>query len=166
MKNVKYLLLVFIAFTSLQGYCQKTIPVTLKNLYCGDGVIFTTEYKLPIIIEGGSKRFTPSIEDITKAETLLLSNPDEVKYKGLVGMYEPNKLKKKLCTYNRQYVGYQNAALDSIILIHLLNFKNKKQAKTNFTDWNNSYIIGFGDFYERNMLTVMLNLTKKEVSTF
>jgi hypothetical protein len=150
----------------LQGYCQKTIPVTLKNLCRGDGVIFATEYKLPIIIEEGSKRFTPSIENITKAETLLLSNSDEVKYKGLVGMYEPNKLKKKLCRYNRQYVGYQNAASDSIILIHLLNFKNKKQAKANFTDWNNSYIIGFGDFYERNMLTVMVNLTKKEVSTF
>lgn len=164
MKNVKYMLLVFIVFTSLQAYCQETIPVTLKKIYHGEGIIFTTEYKLPIIIEDSSMRFTPSTEDVTKAETLLLNNSEEVKYKGLIGMYEPYKLKKKLCTYNRQYVGYQNASSDNVILIHLLNFENKKKAKVNFSEWKNAYVIGFGDFYERNMLTVTVNLTKKEVS--
>jgi hypothetical protein len=166
MKNVKYILLVFVAFASLQGHGQQTVPVTLKNLYQGEGIIFDAEYKIPIIIEEASKRFTPSIEEINKAETLLLSNSNDVSYKGLNGMYEPSKLKKKLCKYNRQYVGYLNANSDQIILIHLLNFKGKKKAKMNFSDWKNVYIVGFGDFYERNMLTVLVNLTKSEVSAY
>lgn len=48
----------------------------------------------------------------------------------MFGMYEPRKLKKKLRQYNRQYVGYQNAELDSVILINLLNFSKKNMQKT------------------------------------
>ncbi|RZJ63470.1 MAG: hypothetical protein EOO47_28535 [Flavobacterium sp.] len=162
----KYILLVFITFTCLKGYCQNTIPVSLKHLYFGDGVIFTAQYKLPIILQEGSRAFTPSLEEIKKAEMLLLSNSNDVNYKDLSGRYTPSKLKKTLEHFNRQYVGYQNSTSDRIILIHLLNFKNKGQARNNFDDWTNTYIIGFGDFYERNILTLMVNLTKKEVSYF
>ncbi len=115
-------------------------------------------------MEESDKRFTPSTEDIVKAETLLLSNAADVKYKDLSGVYEPGKLKGKLLRYNRQYAGYQNAEADSIILIHLLNFAKKKPAKDHFTDWRTVYITGFGDFYEKNMVTMSVNLTRKEVS--
>jgi hypothetical protein len=94
-----------------------------------------------------------------------LSNDADVKYIDLFGMYEPSKLKKKLRKYNRQYVGYQNADLDSVILINLLNFNKKKPAKNYFYDWETSYVVGLGAFYEKNSIALAINLTKKEVSS-
>jgi hypothetical protein len=166
MTNIKHIILLFIAFGSLKGYCQSTIPVTLKDACQGNGVIFPAEYKLPFAIEVGSNRVTPSTDEVNKAETLLLSNSIYVKYKGLIGIYEPRKLKKKFCRYNRQYVGYQNQASDTIIRVHLLNFNNIKRAKENFFGWQHTYVIGFGSYYESNMVTMIVNLTKKEVANY
>jgi hypothetical protein len=166
MMNIKRIFLLFIALGSLQGFCQNTIPVTLKDSCTWNGVIFPAEYRLPFAIEAGSKRITPSTDQVDKAEMLLLNNSGHVKYKGLVGIYEPRKLKRKLSGYNRQYVGYLNQASDTVILVHLLNFNNMKKAKESFYGWQNSYVIGFGKYYETNMVTIMVNLTKKEVASF
>jgi hypothetical protein len=166
MTNIKHIILLCIAFGSLNGYCQNPIPITMKDACRGNGVIFPAGYKLPFAIEVGNKRVTPSTDEVNKAEKLLLSNSVHVKYKGLVGIYKPRKLKKKLCRYNRQYVGYQNQASDTIILVHLLNFNNIKKAKEGFSGWQNTYVIGFGNYYESNMVTMIVNLTKKEVANY
>lgn len=166
MKKARYIVgLMLIEMIALSGYGQtKGKYINLKASYRGAGIIFASDYKLPIIIEDGAKRFNPSVSNVIKAEKLLLSNSDDVKYDDrLIGMYEPSKLKKQLCSYNRQYVGYQNAAGDSIILINLLNFKNIRKAKEYFPDWERSYIFGFGDFYEKNQTTILVNLAQKQV---
>ncbi|NQX41266.1 hypothetical protein SAMN05421820_107197 [Pedobacter steynii] len=164
MKKSKFVLIVFFVFTTLQGYSQNPIPVSLKEMYCGDGVIFPLDHKLPILLGEGTKRFTPSIEEITRAELLLSNNIAGVNYIDLTGKYKPDHLKKTLYKYNRQYVGYQNADSDRIILINLMNFAKKRQAKENFDGWETAYIVGFGEFYEKNRIALMVNLTKKEVS--
>jgi len=162
MKNVIYMFFVFIICTHLKGYSQ--IQVNLKEFYRGGGVIFSSNHKLPVLLGKDVNRFTPSVEVVRRAETLLLNNVAGVNYIDLTGIYAPKRLKKTLCRYNRQYVGYQNAELDSIIVVNLMNFSKKKQAGENFSGWQNSYIIGFGEFYEKNRVAISVNLTKREVS--
>ena len=133
-------------------------------MYRGDGFIFPSDHILPILLDEGTRCFTPSLEEVTKAEILLLSNEADVNYIDFSGKYAPDKLKKTLYKYNRQYVGYQNAKSDRIILINLLNFASKRKAKENFEGWETSYVIGFGEFYENNRIALSVNLTKREVS--
>lgn len=163
--NIKYIFIGLVVLVGLQAYGQTKTPFNLKNWYLGEGIIFPFDYKLPIDLKDAKKRFTPSLVDVNKAELYLLSNSADVKYIELYGMYEPSKLKMKLRKYNRQYVGYQNTELDTVILINLLNFSKKKYAKSYFEGWKKEYVFGLGDFYEKNSISFLINLTKKEVSS-
>ncbi|MBE9599481.1 hypothetical protein [Pedobacter sp. MC2016-24] len=139
MRIIRFIFIGLITLVGLKASGQTNTPFCLKNWYVGEGVIFPFDYKLPIDIKEAKKHFTPSLADVKKAESFLLSNASDVKYINMFGMYEPRKLKKKLRQYNRQYIGYQNAELDSVILINLLNFSKRKHAKNNFDDWTKEY---------------------------
>jgi hypothetical protein len=163
MRIVKHIFIGIVMLVGLQSHGQIKANLSLKNWYIGEGIIFPFDHELRIDLRDVRKRFTPSLTDVNKAEFFLLSNSADVKYVGLFGIYEPSKLKKKLRKYNRQYVGYQNAELDTVILLNLLNFSNKKYSKTYFEGWENEYVVGLGPFYERNCMSILVNFRKKEV---
>lgn len=167
MKTLRYIILtLFFLCKGFYGYCQAT-PIVIKDKYCGQGVIFPLDYKLPFVIDEGSKTFTPSMDDIILAEDFLLNNKIDVKYNaGLTGVFNPKGIKGRFNKYNRQYVGYKNISSDKIIIIHLLNFKKKKKAEKMFSNWEREYVIGLGGFYEENTVTFSVNLTQRIVSFF
>lgn len=68
--------------------------------------------------------------------------------------------KKYFKHYYRQYVGYVNLNGDSIVVVNLLNFKNKLKAKKYFDDWKYYFNDGMGGFYEKNRTSFVLNLNK------
>lgn len=68
--------------------------------------------------------------------------------------------KKYFRHYYRQYVGYVNVTGDSIVVVNLLNFKNKIKAKKLFYDWKYYLNDGVGGSYEKNRDVFVLNLNK------
>jgi len=151
--------------TGLYGHCQNGVAMRFKEFYRGKGIIFNSDYEPHIKIEEGAKQFTPSSDNIKMAEAFLVGNLFDVEYNdALNGVYEPSKLKERFSKYNRQYIGYITKNLDSVVIVHLLNFGNKRKAAANFEDWENDYLVGFGKFYEKNVVTFLVNLTTRSVS--
>ena len=161
----------FITFISLIILNQKTI--TLKEYYCGEGVIFDETITYPFKEEDRLKFYMPDIKDIKKGEEFIFNNFYEyeisilnhfkldnsiikTKYK------KPENVKKKFYKYNRQYISYINTKNDTILYIGLLNFSNKKKANLNFDGWKNNIFIGAGDYYYENQKFYIINLSKKK----
>ncbi len=160
---MKYLLGIIISFlvNTLKIYSQNEILYTYgnPNLYSGESVVFTQEYNPPLVLNNSKGLFTPSIAEIEQAEKILFNryNKDLI----LDSLYTHIKnVQKKYKRYNRQYLGYLDDSGDKIILINLLNFRKKKIAKEKFKGWNEEYIIGFGEYYEKNSVRYDVNLAR------
>tara|TARA_R110002049_G_scaffold225046_1_gene396891 strand:+ start:1003 stop:1533 length:531 start_codon:yes stop_codon:yes gene_type:complete len=170
---MKYLItLIFLIFSF-----QSSRIIELKDFYSGKGVIFDESEPYPFKDLDYKKPYTPTIEDIKKAENFLFDNYYQYKVKVFRHFnYDENlinkllkpkykkaqKVKKKFCKYNRQYAGYINSSNDTIIYIGLLNFSNKKKAEQQFNGWQEKILIGFGDFYEKNQDFYNINISKDE----
>lgn len=134
--------------------------IKLKSFYNGYGKVFKSESeanrdifgnKYPgDFIEGFEKDLNLTIDQIIEAEKLL-SEQIEI---------------KELKNYYRQYLGFLNNEGDNIILINLLNFKNKNKSEKYFEHWKNSFLTGHGKFYEQNQQRFLVNLSKELVTAY
>ena len=170
---MRYILIfIFLAFSF-----QNPEVIELKGFYSGKGVIFSESEPYPFKDSDYKKPYTPSIEEIKKAEQFLFDNYYEYKVKVfehfeydkklidklLKTKYKnPEKVKKKFCRYNRQYAGYISSSNDTIIYVGLLNFSNKKKAKKQFEGWQKKLLIGFGEYYEKNQEFYNINLSNNK----
>lgn len=178
MKKIRIglVILLFLEFTL--GFSQeKSKMIELPKFYKGEGVIFNKSAPYPFKKSDYKKPYTPTIEDVKKAENFLFENYYDYELKVLTyfkydksliqkllkSKYkEPKKVKKKFCKYNRQYAGYINYSNDTIIYIGLLNFSRIKKAEQRFTGWKDELLMGFGDFYEKNQAFYNINMNKKD----
>jgi hypothetical protein len=120
-------------------------------------------------IESYEKDFELSHETIIKAEQLLFEHYNQVysndeRFSGYD--FTVNNPQRHLRYYYRQYMGFINNKGENIILIHLMNFRNKKRANHYFNFWDQNFNIGSGDFYGKNQKTFLINLSKHKVTVY
>lgn len=171
MKTIFVLILVIMFSDKLNNIDIQTKnfqKVKLKEFYNGAGIIFPEEYNLIFEVPNLEKRFTPKVDDLKIAESLLCDqyNNAYTSDQRTIKFEVVENVRRKFRNYNRQYIGYINQDQERVILIHLLNFSSKKNIRRHFQNWENEYIIGFGDFYEKNVVTFKANLTKKRLELF
>ena len=103
--------------------------------------------------------FQPNLNQISLAEQAIeeqlyqrmLEHPQlDSKY----AIKNPSKYYRK---WKRQYSGYLNDQGEQIIKINFLNFGVRK-SKEPFKGWADNYILGFGEFYEKNTRQYSYNL--------
>lgn len=151
MNIFKILILLFLPFLT---YCQSAVMYENKNILKHKAVIFDTSYILPIDNVNKMSRFEVSEEEIFYVEKIL--NNITIKLYG----------RKKLRDFVRQYVGYKNDQGGKFILINLLYYKCYKDFNKNFDGYEKDFIVGFGDYYEKNSLCLKVNLETGLVEYF
>lgn len=137
-------------------------------------IIFSSNYSPPFLIKDFECSITPSNEQIQMAEKIFLKqyNLSRINFVNNYNISHNERInspkiipypRKAFKEYLRQYIGYVNERKDTIIVIGLFNFKNKRKIKEYFPNWQNEFIVGFGDFYEKpcNVDYFSVNLTKK-----
>lgn len=132
------------------------IKIELPEYYLGCGIIFAKPDSTALEISNFQCFVEPTLDNVKNSEDLLLNY---VKSRN-------NKLFKDLKHYNRQYISYKNTNGENYLLIILLNFKNKKLASKYFQGWESKIILGFGEFYEKNMSIYKVNMNTGKVSLF
>ena len=159
MRKVVTFILVHISFII---NCQVSFSYVNNLQFRGEGVVFTSEYTPNFRPQVGVKIFTPSKNDIFRAEEILLTrfNTDVNWTK------KKTPAKKKFWKYNRQYLGVLTKKGEKKIIIQLLNFKCKRKAQDNFPNWRNEYVIGFGEYYEKNTLRLEANITSESLALY
>lgn len=177
------LLLFIIPFANAQEiiYPQKNDSsiIQIKAFYKGYGKVFVgnsdankdifgNEYP-NYIVKDYKKDKKLKQDEIIKAELLLFENYNKLYSQDtrfsndFIAVKDPVKY---LRYYYRQYIGFFNDKDEILVLIHLMNFGNKKMAKYYFKYWNKNFSIGFGDFYGKNQKTFLVNLTKNEIKFY
>ena len=147
--------------------------IELKEYYNGQGVIFDSSFKYPFVELNYKKAYTPTLEEIKRAEKILSEKYYEYET-NILDSFNLDKsiikkrLKKsknvvrKFYKYNRQYISYIDQKEDTIISLGLLNFSNKKKANEYFPNWKNEFLVGFGKYYQKNQKLYSINITKND----
>ncbi len=98
-----------------------------------EGVLFSKDFTFPFLEnQSGEQRFTPTIEDVEKAEKLLFDNiKAEYKNHSKHGASYGPSVDKRLHNYIRQYFGYYTDEGEKVIFISCLvktpyDFKNQQ----------------------------------------
>ncbi|WDF79977.1 hypothetical protein PQ469_08160 [Mucilaginibacter sp. KACC 22773] len=129
------------------------------------GYVFPAKNKVDIDAEQKG-RFTPTIGDIKEAElalTHISKHPQIIDGKKLYGRKVLADVTPGFSNYKRQYVGYINVENQKVLLINILNFKNRTEAKEYFKNWEHHFIMGFDGFYEYNYTDFRFNLSTKKM---
>lgn len=143
-----------------QGNC---FEVELNNYYKYSGNIFKAEYRPWFEISESKERYTPSEDDIIKAENIFLNTYNEKDDKQLVNFKEGKSYKRKYYKWRRNYLGYLDGDGNKVIIIHLINFTHRKKASAKYEEWGKEIIIGYGEWFEKNQLITYINITTKIV---
>lgn len=146
--------------------------IKLNEYYCGEGVIFPSEFK-NTSLSNFDVPFTPTLDQIKRAEGIMHHNYfnfqkqifDSLSIQSELDIKDKNPKSsiKYFRNYNRQYSGYCNESKDSLIYIGLLNFSNDKKAKLYFETWKDEIIFGSGNYYEKNFRFCKINLTRGKI---
>lgn len=139
------------------GQCllaQQVIPMNGHK-----GVLFADTVRLDFEIDSAASRFTPSEREALLADEILFENKEAfVKSWG-------KSFNKEIKKSYRQFVGYTDLKGNKHAIVFLLNM-NKRKSKHYFNEWHTKPIIGFGEFYERNLKLLDVNLSQRKASIY
>ncbi len=180
----KYIEIIILFLIWNLGYAQKIQTIRLpwvKNC----NVIFPYNYGASTRFLEKSLRFTPTEDQIWKAETILMEqynlehiksfdyanvqykmdftlNIAPYKYPYLKFVSNP---KKELRNFRRQYIGYINPNKDSIIVISMFNFPDKIWKNEFECFFWTEFIIGYGGPFEdlEKVKYYSVNLSKEKL---
>ena len=152
-----YLLLCTLAKSQDSCYYRYENP----ELFRCEAIVFTGKCHIPILIPDKYSVFAPTESDIIAAEKIFFEK--YAKYIKKEYGWKIKNVKRKFWRYNRQYIGLKDEEGNVYILIKLLNFRSKRKAKKYFPEWDKMYIVGFGKFYQKNVRTVVIDLSNKEL---
>jgi hypothetical protein len=169
MKNVLIIIpcLIFIQLSCSTVNCPQSSGfeiISLKNYYRGKGAIIPKEYEY-YNFKGVSIRFTPTLEQIIKAEAIL---KDSLMY--LCKKYSVtddyrecyNYYKETYKKYYRFYVGFIDDHNQTIIDINLFNYSSY-ESRNRLSGWECDFIFGGGEFWESNTWSAQINIITGEV---
>jgi len=151
-------------FFGITGYSQDIKLIKVDSLYSECGVVFPASFDLSIELENSKTRFTPSIEQITLAEQILLKEFKSLDHSNsnFPNGYQIQDARKYFDKFIRQYIGYEDHRGNKNILIHLLNnTKPRKVKKTIGTNWKEKFIVILAQPMPFEILTYRVNLTTK-----
>ena len=127
-------------------------------------IIFQDNYKPSFKIPNGFTITNLDEKEVLIAEKIFYANYHDDLDKENIAWYNSNENpQKKYKKYKRQYIGFIDALGNKVVLIQFLNFNKKRKARTYFDKWKEDFIIGFGDFYEKNTVRFLVNLNLKKV---
>lgn len=124
------------------------------------GIILPAEAELTSSALADFVRFTPSSNDVYEAERIFDSH-----YKK-ISISASSSRKRDLNKYCRQYIGLISSQGDTLLMMNFLNVHGKGVATEDFDGWRSKYFIGFGDFYERNTIRYMANLSDATITVW
>jgi len=188
MKNFQYVSLIVIAYFQVVilflSSCSSSSTtsthefeiIELKEYFDGKGAIVPSTSMDYFTFGNDSTKFTPTIDQIKIAESILLR---DIYYNKIIfddrnliiknkedSLVLINKYVKEfeswIRDYYRYYIGYKNNSNEDIILIHLFNF-NTSEAREIFSEWQDKHILGVGGFFEENMRWFRINLNNQEI---
>jgi hypothetical protein len=139
------------------GQCllaQEVIPMNGHK-----GVLFADTVKLDFNIDSAARRFTPLESEAILADEIIFESK-EVFAKSWGKSF--NKEIKKSC---RQFVGYYDLNGDKHVIVLLLNM-SKASSKHYFKEWLTKPIVGFGEFYEKNLKILNVNLSQRKAAIY
>lgn len=127
---MKILFLVIFCFFSVDSFCQSnkidsssnSEVVHLPEYYQGEGVIFNENYDVQFSITNIRNRYSPSINDIQKAEEILSEKYNELRGTNI-------DFKRKFRKYLRQYVGLIDLSGKRNIIVQILDTSKKRKFK-------------------------------------
>lgn len=114
--------------------------IELKEFYDTKGVIFPSDYEINISTVYHRPRFTPSVEEIARAEKILSKIVNMI-----LGGYKLGKelADKNMRSYYRQYVGVIKENHNKLILLSMLDFSDPGTYEVS-KDWQTSFVCWFG----------------------
>ncbi len=160
-----FAILGFSAFVMAQAQDSTIVLKNFRHIhkkFFNAGVIFSKDVKYTVLDYDFDKRYTPTIDDIIKAELIFYKKYNLYAMQNKwIYYYEivPN-VRKKFKRWNRQYIGYINKKGEKIIIMHLLNFNIKIIANKRFANWEKKIVIGTGRYYGRNMDIYYINIDR------
>ena len=144
-------------------YAQETSFKEFSDatLFNGKGLILQKDYYPKIQLPPGARVIDISSEQAYIAELIF---QHKFSLNTQLTCFRHKNIRKLFWNYNRQYSGFISRDGDVHVMIQLLNFKRKKRAEEKFEGWEQYYFTGFGRFYEKNTLTVVVDLRSCTVS--
>ncbi|KAA5536547.1 hypothetical protein F0919_02445 [Taibaiella lutea] len=154
-------------FLFIQANAQTTYKYYNPKHFKGYSIVFTKEYKANFLLREFKEQFTPAKKEIDSAEAIFMRryDVDINKKEAYISTNNPVKFFKY---YLRQYMGLINLNDEKVILIKMLNVPKprRKTIEEHYENWESKYVLGTGDFYERNTVPFLVNLTTGEISVF
>ena len=143
----------FSGFISLGQQCETQLIVInqFSGISLGSSCDFLQEIK---------GQFQPNLKQITEAEQGMNDQLYErmIEHAEIESRFAIKNPMRHYRKWKRQYFGHMNEQGEQIIEINLLNF-GVRNAKTKFAGWAKHFILGFGEFYEKNTRRYTYNLT-------
>jgi hypothetical protein len=137
---------------------NKFREVNFPGLYDRKGIVFNEHYEIPLELPTKTCQFSPTNDEIEKAELYLLKNIDSLNLNGKI-----KKSRLKHC--KRQYFGYK-VDKDKYIVIQLLYFKKERKGNEKFVNWEREYFIGLGEYYYKRVRRIKVNLNRERIEIF
>lgn len=164
MKNYLYIILfIGLGFScKSQRVLEKNSQIEIVHLpqyYREDGAIFSKDYPVGIEMKNFQYRYTPSIEDITKAEAILSSGYSEI---------PDNKIDSfsVLKRWVRQYVGLIDTSGNKNIIVQLINNTKPRKIKNLLgKGWKQSFVIMLSDSFYEVSTRFRINIDRGSIST-
>ena len=138
---------------------KKCAIVYLPNYYKEKGVIFDKDYVVGIDMRTLKYRYTPTIDDVTKAEEIFSKQYNQLQGKDV-------DVKKFFCHWVRQYVGLVDSSGNKNIIVQLIN--NAKPRKINRLlgkDWETDFVIMLSDSFYDVSTIFRINIDTDQITT-
>ena len=138
---------------------QKFTVVFLPEFYKEKGIIFDNDYVVGIEMHDMQSRFTPSTNDITKAERIFIDKYNEVQKANV-------DTKSYFSHWVRQYVGLIDSNGNKNIIVQFIdNTKKRKLVRKLGKNWETSFVIYFADPYPGLGIIFKINIDKGNMTT-
>ncbi len=134
---MKFILIIYLSCCA-PVFGQKLTKTIKTNYSKKEAIIFSYDYKEIILISKDLRQFTPNMTDIIQIEKTLCDS-----LKGFNRNY-------------RQYAGYFDDSKNRIVIVNILS---KKVIRSN-PEWKNRFILGAGEFWEKNQKILYYNTVK------
>lgn len=131
--------------------------IFLPEYYKQMGVIFTPEYDLNIDLGDITERYSPSIDEIKRAESIFFRDYTKVTNQSI-------HVKEYFRNYLRQYVGYVDSKGIKKLMMKLIdNSKPRRMKRILGKGWESRYVSYLSDDNPFSYIVVTIDLDKDQL---